>query len=151
MASNCTQEGVPELFWSRTTRFPALLPVLLFTSSSSRGNSSKYSDDRAGAKEHLCCGCTSGQCRAEPPGSRCVWESEISCHGESPQEGEQKPGRGLGVPGWVCRHMPVIPGVRWWKEAGRLQSPGQHGRRRKNTKAERNVTPKMKTIEASVH
>lgn len=70
---------------------------------------------------------------------------------KSPQEGEQKPGRGLGVPGWVCRHMPVIPGVRWWKEAGRLQSPGQHGRRRKNTKAERNTTPKMKTIEPSVH
>lgn len=97
-----------ELLWSRMTGFPAFC---LFYCSPTSPQQTLVTTAVLGGQGQLTSAVGAHQGSSEPPGSQCAWENEISYQGKSPQEGEQKPRTG-----WVSWHMPVIPGVRWWKQ-----------------------------------
>lgn len=117
-----------ELLWSRMSRFPAFSPFYcsLLPPEETLVNIEMLGGQ--GQKNTSAVGAHQGN--SEPPGSQCVWENEISYHGESPQEGEQKPWRGLGVLAHACNPRSQVV------EAGGLQIPGQPGLYRWNHKAE---------------
>lgn len=111
----------------------SILPVLLLTPSSQATLVTQATVMIGqGQKNTSAVGAHQGS--SEPPGSQCVWENEISYHGESPQEGEQKPQRGLCVLAHACNPRSQVV------EAEGLQIPGQPGLLGRNNKAEQNTT-----------